>query len=69
MCRLGDMSNRAVGQNQVVADDCVNARTMLVGLVGVPYRRSVSVFGGGGPPGTDLRQLQSRPRQSMRSEG
>ena len=34
--RLGDISNRAVGQNQVVADDGVEAQTILVGLVRVP---------------------------------
>jgi len=34
--RLGDISNRAVGQNQVEADDGVEAQTILVGLVRVP---------------------------------
>ena len=35
--RLGDIGNRAVGQNQVEADDGVDAKTMLISLVGVPY--------------------------------
>ena len=35
--RLGDISNRAVGQNQVVADDGVEGKTVLISLVGVPY--------------------------------
>ena len=34
--RFGDISNGAVGQNQVEADDGVNAKAMLIGLVGVP---------------------------------
>ena len=37
VCRLCDISNRAVGQNQVKADNGVDSETVLVGLVGVPY--------------------------------
>ena len=36
-------NNRAVRQNQVVANNGVDSKTMLISLVGVPYRRSVSV--------------------------
>ena len=35
--RFGDMSNCAVGQNQVVADNGVDGRTILISLEGVPY--------------------------------
>ena len=35
--RLGDTGNRAVGQNQVVANDGVDGKTVLVSLEGVPY--------------------------------
>ena len=35
--RLGDISDRAVGQNQVVSDDGVEGKTILIRLVGVPY--------------------------------
>ena len=35
ICRLGDITNRTIGQNQVVTDDGVNDKTMLVSLIGV----------------------------------
>ena len=35
--RLVDISSRAIGQNQVVADDGIEAKTILIRLVGVPY--------------------------------
>jgi hypothetical protein len=36
--RLGHTSDCAIGQNQVVANDGVDGKTILIGLVGVPYR-------------------------------
>ena len=36
-CRPGNISNCAVGKNQVESDDVVENETMLVSLVGVPY--------------------------------
>ena len=35
--RLGDMSDCAVGQNQIVADDGVDCKAMLISLAGVSY--------------------------------
>ena len=35
--RLCDISNRAVGQNQVEPNDGVEGETILISLVGVPY--------------------------------
>jgi len=35
--RLGDTSNRAVGKNQVEANNGIDDRTILISLVGVPY--------------------------------
>ena len=35
--RLGDISNRAVGQDQVEADDGVDAEAMLISFEGIPY--------------------------------
>ena len=34
--RLGHISNRAVGQNQVEADSAVNREPILIGLVRIP---------------------------------
>jgi hypothetical protein len=36
--RLGHIGDCAVRQNQVVADDCVDGKAILVGLVGVSCR-------------------------------
>ena len=36
--RLGDISNRAVGKNQIEADNGVDGETMLISLVGVSYQ-------------------------------
>ena len=36
--RLGHMSDCAVGQDQIIADDGVDGETILICLVGVPYR-------------------------------
>ena len=36
--RLADISNRAVGKNQVEADDGVDGKPILTSLVAVPYR-------------------------------
>ena len=36
--RLGDISNRAVGKNQVEGDNGVEGKTMLISLVGVSYQ-------------------------------
>ena len=38
MGRLGYITDCAVGQNQIEADDGVDGKTILIGLVGVPYR-------------------------------
>ena len=38
MGRLGDMSNRAVGENKIEGNDGVEGKTMLISLEGVPYR-------------------------------
>ena len=35
--RLSDASNRAVGKNQVEADNGIDDKTMLISLEGVPY--------------------------------
>ena len=42
--RLGHMSDRAIGQNQVEANDGVDTKTISISLVGVPYPRLVSVL-------------------------
>jgi hypothetical protein len=36
MGRLGHTGDRAVGQNQVVSDNGVDGKTILIGLVGEP---------------------------------
>ena len=65
--RLGDVSNGAVGQDQVEANDSVDAKTILVGLVRVPYWRSImSVQTAGESPGTNLRRAASPLRQSVK---
>jgi len=63
--RLGDIGNRAIGQNQVDADDGVNDKTILVSLVRVPYPRLVSVQNAGEPPGTNLRLAASHQRRPV----
>ena len=65
MCRLGDVGNCAVGQNQVEADNGVDGETVLIGLVRVPCQRFVSEKSGGEPPETDLRRVRSRQRRSV----
>ena len=66
--RLGDISNCPVGQNQVEANDGVEAKTVLISLIGVPYRWSVSVQSAGEQLGTNLRRAASRLRRSVTQE-
>ena len=35
---MGDISNRAVGENKIEGDNGVEGKTMLISLEGVPYR-------------------------------
>ena len=65
MCRLGDVGNCAVGQNQVEADNGVDGETVLIGLVRVPCEWVVSGKSGEEPPETDLRPVRSRQRRSV----
>jgi len=37
--RLGHVSDCAVGQDQIEADDGVDSKAILIGLVGISYRR------------------------------
>ena len=68
VCRLRDISNRAVGQNQVKADNGVDSGAVLVGLVGVPcddplvcrYARRRK---------TNLRQARGHLRQPVTRQG
>ena len=47
--RLCNISNRAVWQNQGVTDNSVKTKTILVGLVRVPYWPSISLQSDGKP--------------------
>ena len=51
ICRLGDIPNRAVGQNQVVADNGIDDETVLVSLVGITCWCHISKQKGRGTSG------------------